>query len=285
MSSVAMTVQFNGEFLSSEQYISLRTAGKVFKHLQAAVDRAYLYKEGKLYKNARVSRYEYQKDIIWLGETKANCRLFEILSNIKDLNVIDIVKQRCKNINREIIDMSFQDCLDEIREERNLYKLRVENGHVIPVQYKEFMLKEKNIFEKRYVERAIAKEIAAIGSVVRSPAAGESSVNLSFNDDEHFIFEINRKRAEIINKVVNQRTLSDPVILLGVFRGGDIKNKKGKFDNRITGKTSNLLFATEEECIELNKYSGSSISIIGCPVVEYGTYDTEAGDIYFLLKR
>ena len=63
-----------------------------------------------------------------------------------------------------------------------------------------------------------------------------------------------------------------------------IERLNGKVKNLVNDKTSVLHFSTEEDFIKAHPYLADKkeMVFIGAPLIEYGAFDPNAGDIYFL---
>lgn len=282
--SHVMSVRFDGDILSEQHYISLRTASKVFGHLQVAVDRAHLQDLGRLYKHARLGAEQYQSHVVWLGESLANCRTFQILADNDDKKLIDVVKTNFTDAVDGALKKGIAAEVEDIREESRLVLAKVESGVVRPEQYNEFRVHNENRFSAGFIRRAIAKELVQIGSVVTSEGAGNSSITLDFHGEDSEAVTLNKQIAELLRNHVGQRSLGNPVVYAGEYRGGDVFTKTGKFKNALTGKTMIIHFEKKEDAMFLNGFSGQVVSIVCCPVLEYDTHDVECGDVFYLKK-
>lgn len=284
--SLVMDIKFDGELLSENNYVPLRVAAKVFLHMQRAIDRAYLSKENRLHKYAKVGRKNYDDCAIWLGETRPNCRIFDILASKRDHQIIESVKNIFNSAFTKVLesnaDVVIPTLLEEARDAQKKLIVYKSQG----VLDEEAFLAKRTQLENEFVDRSVAKELAEMSSVVTSPMAGDdSSLCINFYVGNRVRIDLNRSRAKILRKIVGRKMLGDTVSFKGVFRGGDIEQKCGKFDRHSSGKTSMLYFSEKEECQALNRISGEEITIVGCPIFEYDSYDMDAGDIYFLCKE
>ncbi|MGJ3523568.1 hypothetical protein ACR4XJ_11105 [Nitratidesulfovibrio sp. D1] len=282
--SHVMSVRFDGDILSEQHYISLRTASKVFGHLQVAVDRAHLQKLGRLHKHAKLGAEQYQSHVIWLGDSLANCRTFQILADNDDKQLIDVVKMNFVDAFEGAVKKGIAAEVEDIRDESRLVLAKVESGVVRPTRYNEFRVLNEERFSSGFIRRAIAKELVKIGSVVSSEGAGASSITLDFLGEDSEAVTLNRQIAELLRNYVGQRSLGDPVVYAGEYRGGDVFTKTGKFKNALNGKTMIVRFDKKEDAMFLNGFSGQVVSIVCCPVLEYGTHDVECGDVFYLKK-
>lgn len=282
--SLVMSVRFDGEILSNAHYISLRTASKVFGHLQRAMDRAHLEALGRLYKHARLGNESYRDHVIWLGDSRPNCRTFDILASENDKQIIRRVRDAWGTAMGNLVQNDIAREQMSLKEEREQYLARVNGGFLQPEAYPQFR-RQQDHFEHKFSERAITKELVEIGSVVRSDGAGENScITINTHFDDNISIELNRHTAKLLSQLVGVKRLAPPVLYAGEYRGGDIYTKTGKFKNALTANTMLIKFQSKDDAIFLNGFSGQVISIVCCPVLEYDTHDVECGDIYFLKK-
>ena len=149
---------------------------------------------------------------------------------------------------------------------------------------KEFLFPDPSIIRK-YGEKSILKEIDQILSIIRAEKFGDNYFDLSLDPGQKKTFSFDRNRSNNFSSIIRKRSVGNPLVYKGTIRALDTVTKIGKFINSGTKKTCNILFSSSTDIISIREFLGDQKEILfyGSPVIEYGSYDLNAGDIYFLM--
>ena len=120
--------------------------------------------------------------------------------------------------------------------------------------------------------------------VVRTQNSGNSQIDLVFVTDEERRFEFNKEVSHNFNKLVTLKELGEPVEYDAIVWSLNKKQKNSKIEHIANGKEATLHFQNEAdyEIINTAVNTGQKIKFVGCPLIEYGAFDPNCGDIYFL---
>ncbi|MCC2974702.1 hypothetical protein [Massilia sp. IC2-476] len=176
--------------------------------------------------------------------------------------------------------------VEEAERRRKHYKA----GAQEPISYEKMVETPDARLTRAYGDRSIAKEFDQIASAIRARQNDGSLVEIDFHPGRAlptFVFDYHTSVS--FHKIVSTRTLGDPVeipiTLRALDSGGGIISK-AKAHNLISGKEFNLFIHTERGFSSLRKYlskrAPKPFKIVACPVLEYGAYDLDAGDMYFI---
>jgi hypothetical protein len=156
------------------------------------------------------------------------------------------------------------------------------------LHYKNILDNPDNKIVRRYAARSIVKELDQLISVVRSENSGKSIIELTLESSRSYTFSFDRIASSKFHKLVSKRVLGSPIIYTGILRQLDRgtrlnPRKAAKFTNDQNGKSFILHVASQNSFDELHPFLiRDSFSFIGCPVLEYGTFDPVAGDVFYV---
>ena len=140
--------------------------------------------------------------------------------------------------------------------------------------------------ERAYGDRSIVKEADQLISIIRSKSIDNASIDISIRTSGQGLkkYSFDKNISQNFHKIVSNRSLGKPLIYSGKIVSLDHKNKKGKFLNQANEKQSTILFSNSDDFFKAHPFLGQSeyMTFIGCPFLEYGTYDLSAGDVYFI---
>lgn len=101
------------------------------------------------------------------------------------------------------------------------------------------------------------------------------------NVDHRLNFDSNTSKN--FHSIISERSIGAPVVFRGNIKFIHSDKHSGDFYNTITHRMSRLKVISESDFLEIHPYTvGQEIEFIGSPVIEYGTIDKIAGDIYFI---
>jgi len=269
---------------------TLRVLGKTMDHLQSMIDRAWLdSKHGSVTKHAKLTVEDYPETEFFFNRTRKGSFIVDFSSDNENItpaidqitDSISVAYSESKNIDLGKVSekMNFQVT-------KRLGQLRAKT--LAAVDYKSIIEQPDEKIVRRYTDRSIVKELDQMLSLIRVASAGASKFDLEITGKrtENYLFD--RLLAEKFHKNVSHRQLGKPVTYKGILRqldrGTQINNKKmAKFINDYNGKSFILHIASQHDFDLLHPFLVSgNFSFIGCPVLEYSTFDPIAGDVYFI---
>lgn len=280
-----IVIHFDGD-IASEHKISMRNLQKSLSHLQSAIDRAYLDIEyGGAKKHARLLISDYQKTQFM---TSASQEGGYILNFIADTTIGKRIVDRVSSALRPAIEKAMESGerqTTNFAEQIETQKSQIAQSILIPTDYKQLIDHPPEQVTRNYGDRAIVKEFDQIASIIRSSNTSENSiVEFEMNGERTDTFKFDKTISKNFHSVVSERIIGNPVIYKVKVTSLDHTNLKGKILNNISQKEANIHFASEADFFKIKDFLGSKefIDIIGCPLIEYGSFDPTSGDIYFV---
>jgi hypothetical protein len=284
MSNSSLEIHFDGDIADNHQ-VSLRTLGKSLTHIQSAIDRAYLdVKYEGVWKYARMKSSEYSDSDFLVMDPRPGGYILDLINNNKHgKRIID----RISNALRPAFDSATREgeieavsYVDQVNDRNNQLHHNIKRA----VDFEDLLLNpDKNVIRK-FGDRAIVKEIDQVLSIIRSKNSGDSEVELTLSGSNTAVFNFNKQVSKRFRQVVSEKGVGDPVIYEGFIRSLDRVQKTGKFIIASNKRTINLHFTTEADFNAVHPYlkSKEKIRFIGAPLIEYGAFDPNSGDIYYV---
>lgn len=274
-----------------DHHITARTLGHTLTHLQGAIDRAAIdLKHGSLAKHARLKTEEYPLTDFIVGYPEEGGFILNLF-NAGPLKLVDRMSQAVARAYQEAAKdaIPFTESLVKQAERRTF---AVQQGAQTPAELgllAEFEDEERQ--RLRYADRAINREIDQVLAQLRVDRYEGSTLELQFAGDQtspKYIFD-----AELSKKfhgVVAVRVLGDPVRLTVKIRAADGRDASshpvGKAIHVDSGRTFTLHFKSADDFNSVVPFLKANkrpeISIIACPILEYGVFDSKAGDMFFI---
>lgn len=277
-------IHFDGDIAENHQ-VSMRTLGRTIFHLQNALDRAYIEnKYGSLWKHARMRGSDYEESTFLVQEPAEGGYVLDFLaSNDVTKKIVD----RLAAALGPALEQAMQDGEDvaqSLAQQVETRQMQVEKKILEPQTFEHLVNNPSQKVIRSYGDRSITKEIDQILSIIRSQHAGESTFELVMKGSKTHTFQFNRHTSEKFHRVVSKRSLGDPVIYVAKVSSLDFKNRSGKILNVTNEKTANIHFSNTGSFHKAKEYLGTNneMTFIGCPVIEYGAFDPQAGDIHFI---
>ncbi len=274
-------IHFDGDIAENHQ-LPMRVLGKGVTHIQTAIDRAYLdlkYKDG-VWKHARLAHDDYPKTEFIVQAPKEGGYILDFFSRLAESKryvdrVSDAINQAVVHGTETIIILK-----DQVENRKQQIKKQL----LKPISFKTFFNNPGQEVVRRYGDRSIAKEIDQVLSTIRPEYAGDSTFELALTGESTKTYTFNRLTSQSFHEAVSRRSLGVPVVYSGTMKQLDIDNKRGKFRNNDTGRTSMLHFASEKDFLKAHPYltPDNPIQFIGCPLIEFGALEPNSGDVYFV---
>lgn len=281
-----LSIHFDGP-ITKDHKVSLRVLTKTYEHMQRAIDRAYLdTKYGSVWKHARLKQADYiHTEFIADYPREGGI----ILDAIKDgaATIIDRINNA--------VSVPFEKALQQGALEHNsvLQQLPMRrdqaHAHRNDLQtYQEMIEHPDEKIVRAYSDRSIVKEIDQIASLVRPEELNGSYVELKlFGSHAHPVYVFDAAQARRFHETVSRRELGAPVLIRAHIRLLDEGNKftgmKAKIVNLDSERELTLHLGSNEDFVKLHPYhTAEQVLVFACPVIEYGAYDPNGGDMYFV---
>ena len=284
-----ISVTFDGDILEKGKP-SLRIFGKVTAHLQSMIDRAWIdNKNGSVAKHAKLASNDYPETEFFFDKIRKGSFIIDFSSiNPKIPPVIDLISDAVSTAYNELPTVDLGAYQEKMAMHIYQRQEQIRLGILTPKDYRSMLDNPDNRIIRRYAARSIVKELDQMISVVRSENAGKSRIDLALESKNNHTFSFDRAASNKFHRLVSKRVLGSPIIYTGILRqldrGTRLNPKKAaKFTNDYNGKSFILHVASQNAFDELHPFLiKDSFSFIGCPVLEYGTFDPVAGDVFYV---
>lgn len=285
----SISIHFDGP-IAKNHAVQLRTFSKTLDHIQTAIDRAHLdLKYGEIWKNARLKEEDYPFTDFLMNQTREGGFIADLLGNADSGEIVKRIYEAVMPAYEQArapAQPEQEKLVDQAERRRKHYRA----GAQIPVQYEELIATPDARQTRAYGDRSIVKEFDQIASAIRARDGDGSIVEIDLYAGKalpRFVFD--NSTCAAFHDVVSTRTLGDPVEIPITLRALDSGNggiSKAKAMNLVSKKEFNLHVHTDRGFNSLRgflkKRSKPEFRIIACPVLEYGTFDPLAGDMYFI---
>ncbi|SYZ57864.1 hypothetical protein CPBF367_41470 [Xanthomonas arboricola pv. juglandis] len=278
--------------IATDHKVTLRTLGSTLNHLQSAIDRATIeLRHGQVRKHARLRTDDYPFADFIVGEPQDGGYILNLI-NSGPLRIVDRITAAMDRAFREASSesLNFTESLASQAERR---EIAVHAGAQRPIALSNSEVVNQNpeARQLRYADRAINREIDQVLAQLRVDRYEGSTLELILagtNTSPAYLFD--REKAQRFHHVVAERTLGDPLLLEVRLRALDGGSKSrypvGKAIHVESGLTFGLHFRSSDSFNSVVGYMRSGdapiVSIIACPIIEYGTFDSQAGDMFFI---
>lgn len=237
-----------------------------------------------MYKHARLSQSNYEETTFYVGQIREGSFILDLVN--RTTTGQQIVKKISDAIREPFQRTQAQGLIESVNlaERATGISRRVTDNPTTVKNYETGIHKIETALERTYGVRSIAKEIDQILSIIRSEMAGESYFELELISNQEILhtYNFNKESSISFHKTVTQRNLSHPLRYTGRLRSLDIKTLSGKYINSNTDKTSTIYIKDRVDFEKLKPHLANTVAIIACPIIEFGSYDTTSGDIFFI---
>jgi len=265
----------------------MRTLSKTLSCLQGAIDRAYLdNKHGNVWKYARMSSDDYPVTEFLVQPPEEGGYILKFVSTFS------VPGNEIFNRLKSAIFPPYEKVMEEGEIEVVRYKEKIverkaqlhQKGFEIE-SYEGIMTRPGRQMIRRYGDRSIVKEIDQMLAPVRASSQGNNIIELTFHGENSIKFSFDKIKSQRFHLIVSQKDLGEPVIYKAKVRSLDNQTLKGKIFNVDSRKEASVHFFDEEDFLKVHPFLArkeEEMQFIGSPLIEYGAFDPNAGDIYFL---
>ncbi len=277
---------FDGPIVENHR-ISLRVLGRTLVHLQSAVDRSYLdLKHGKVWKHAKLKRYEYDEANFIVGVPREGGYLLDIFSS-----AASGIVSRISSAIGAVIDRA------DVGEEgsRQVLATQAEARLARPrkaLSFDDYLLSDATELARAYGDRSIAKEVDQILSPVRA-GHKDNTLEIEFRTQsfrKDYAFDWQSARA--FHRTISRRDLGQAIWVTSQIRsldgGNEFSRPSGRIVNLATKREHVLHIDNEDGYNVLVPYmprrggKRKTVELLVCPVLEFGAFEPYGGDFYFL---
>ncbi|MEP0923000.1 hypothetical protein [Leptolyngbya sp. ST-U4] len=278
-------VHFDGDFAYNHQ-VSLRNLSRTLTCLQSAIDRAHLDNaHGRVWKHARMSFKDYKVTDFLVQPPEEGGYILKFLST-SEKNAKEIIQR----ITAALLP-AYEKAMDEGEIEINKYKNKVverkaqlSQGNPTVKSYESIIQQPDSKMVRQYGDRAIVKEVDKMLVPVRTNNSENNIIELTFNAEITTKFTFDKTNSQRFHSIVSQKDLGIPVIYRANIKSLDNDVLRGRMYNLDSRKDAYIHFHNIEDLLKLHPFLArkEEVRFIGSPIIEYGTFDPDAGDIYFL---
>ena len=163
-------------------------------------------------------------------------------------------------------------------------KQQIRKGIIKPASFQSLVNNPDDKVVRTYADRSINRELDQVLSIIRSKHAGRSNLEFKLQGSKTLTYDFDKLKSDRFHALVSKREVGDPVVYAGRVRQLDRDRLNGKIVNLENDKTIFVHFLDAKDFVKVHPYLGnnSEMLFIGAPVIEYGAFDPNAGDIYFI---
>jgi hypothetical protein len=280
--SSRLTLHFDGDIVSNH-FVSARTLGKSLVHTQKAVDRAFLdLKYGNLWKHATMKAEDYHAaDFIALYPEEGG--FVQKLFSDSGRAIVDRISSALGPAMDRVLQEG-DEVSDSLQQQVTNRKNQIENGLIEPSTFQHIVENPGAHVVRRYADRSINREIDQVLSMIRSRISGDSVLEIITEGSRTENYQFNRLKSKKFHSVISKRQVGEPVVYVARVRQLDRQLLNGKIINQENDKMMTIRFADESDFVKAHPYLGNNdeMVFIGAPIIEYGAFDPNSGDIYFI---
>jgi len=270
--------------IAQDHQIKLLDISNALQNLQMAITRAYLYnKYGTVWKYARTSKVSLIESAFLVNLDSISEGGFRFKVNgIAEIHrtIVDVMSRSLDHaweyIMQEGVNYSFN-----LSRDYEAYIMGIDTNNIIPMNYEQFLNTPVQNIERNYGERSVSKEFSQI---IRPSRQGEGTLELIMvgTDTKNYLFD--QEKSKKFHDLVKQKKLGPPVNYQVRVTRLDLDHKTAIAANIHSNKKCTIYFNSDAEFFQIRDAFAPDIILhfIGCPIIEYGSYDPNRGDLYYL---
>jgi len=276
-----ISIHYTGDLVRNH-HVSLKILSITTSCLQGAVNRAYLdNKHGGVWKHARISGLDYEAVAFWVGPAQKGGFVLDAICNTSiGKSIANRLSAALNPVYEKIKSESIEEAVSLNSQVPTVAASLSTNG---PLTYEDFIKTTSELSSHTYGDRSILKEIDHLLSVLRSKNSGESQLELTVEGDNPTSYQFGRTNSHNFHKHVAKRALALPVLYYGVIDRLDRKNRSGRFINQFNERSCSIYFQNDQDFLIAHPYlAKGTVGIIASPILEYGSFDMNSGDLFFI---
>ena len=279
----SMNIKLSGDIAIGGE-VNLRDVANAFTHLQSMIDRAFidLITHGKIRKHSRLTSQQYGEVFFSVQDPKRESYLVNMISRTEiGMSVIDRVNAAISPIYKRL-ESAVQSERHDIENDIKRIRTQIDNKIITVKEYNEEEIRTNKDFVRSFGDRSILKYMDQLVSPTRTKEK-DNYVDLGLVTDRIYQYNFNKDKGQRFHSEITKKTLAAPRIITGQLVKADWHNLQGNFVKYTNGRKCNLKFSNRDEVEELSKLMGAKgITIIASPIIEFGSYDAESGDLQFI---
>lgn len=283
---------FDGPIAENHQ-LPLRVLGNTLFHFQSAIDRAHLdVRYGSVWKHARLRQEDYLETEFTVGRPADGGYVLDFWNETGAPIV-----SRISSAVRSAFEAPWREGANETESIADQVETRltqlgqgVYQGRTLAA----YIDDPRRDDLRKYGDRSIAKEVDKVLVPIRRKAnealEGENSLELRFDFEGRrpSQFRFTRGEAVKFHHVVSRRELGEPLLYRGrlraLDRGNHFQSPRAKLTLLENQRDVVLHVQDRVAYQELAPYmqGEQDVSIYACPILEFGAFEPNSGDIYFI---
>ncbi|SDL05480.1 hypothetical protein SAMN05660337_1921 [Maridesulfovibrio ferrireducens] len=262
--------------------VSLDILTTTLDSLNRALSRAYLdvHRHGGVIKNAQMNKFE-RENFIFTAELPLGQSWFQSI-RAGTLNAEKTVERFMSSIlppYEKAKERGLERSISLARQAHTV-KENIYNESLTAQPFENFL--QDGDTSNNFGQKSIAKyQSKMVSPMINLPL--DNKLELTMHGNKTHTLEFDGRISKNFHTLISSRDIGNPVIFQGNIQFIHANRHSGDFYNTITHRTSSLRVTSNEDFMEIHPYTkGQTIQFIGAPVIEYGTIDRIAGDIYFI---
>ena len=268
--------------LFEEHTVNLDILTTTLDGLNRALRRSYLdvHRSGGVIKNAQMNKLE-KENYIFTADLPLGHSWFQSV-RAGTLNAEKAVERFMGAIlppYEQAKKRSIERSVNLARQAHNI-KENIHNESLTAKSFESFM--QEGDKDNNFGQKSIAKyQSRMVSPMVHLPL--DNKLEITIHGSQTHKLEFDGRVSKDFHTLISKRDIGYPVVFQGNIKFVHADRHNGEFYNSITERTSNLRVVSDEDFLAIHPYTrGQNIQFIGAPVVEYGSIDKVAGDIYFI---
>lgn len=277
--------KFDGDIVYDGN-IDLRTLAKTLSAVQSMIDRSYLdiKFKGNIYKHSKMPTTKVADATFLVSDPKRESFLLDYFAETSFGKKIIIRINNALSPIYSLIEQKIDDSSESISKQVEYRREQILQDIIQVKTYDEAKAKPDPKIIRKYGDRSILKELDQMLSAIRGKDSGRSNLTLEMSGlKKTSTYVFNRTKSERFHMLVSRREVGSPIAYEGKLVQLDRVNKVGRYINQYNKRKCVIKFATESDVLKAAPYFDKDyVSFYGSPVVEYGSYDINSGDVFFI---
>lgn len=284
-----IALHFEGKLVKDDETLTARTLGHSLQFLQRMIDKTVLFeKRGTIKKRDTLPAAWYGEADVIVKPFKKGCVIVPLFFTHKTSVIAKL---------KGLLHDPYEEALSEEPIEKKSL-LQGFSAAYNRASYKIDMLTHEQIIQDsasrdlRYFAEGVLKDFDNLISPLRSSAmTDKESISLELKDSKGTKeFEFDRYSSKRFHQIVSATQLGPTVLYSGrLVEFGETKSKdfpySGRFFSKASKQEHKILISKESDADSLRRYNTAKkleLNFIGAPIMAWGTFDENRGDIVFL---
>jgi len=284
------SIHFDGP-ITKDHMLTLRTIAKTYKHMQSAIDRAFLIeKYGQAWKHARLLREDYEQADFLARYPREGGIILDAISSahVGARTLIDRISSALVAPFAKAFDGGLEES-EKIASRLAEARGRAKNNQLLDIPTLQSLIENPPIeWSQGYNARAICKEIDQLVAPISSEALSGSIAELTLQGaTKRMQFGFTSEIAARFHRVIASRELGPLAIVNAQIRQLDRGNKyskpTAKIRNLDSRREATLHLESDSDFQDLHPYhTAQSVRLFVAPFLEFGGFDVHGGDLFYV---